>query len=141
MIAYDLKCGRAHVFEAWFGSSADYETQRARGLIACPLCDNGQIEKAAMAPAIARTDRPVPAGDADRAQMERLMAWQRAVEAQCDDVGRRFAAEARARAELPEQEQPARGLIGEATVEEAIELWRDGIAVSPLPLPRRKADA
>jgi GTP cyclohydrolase I len=38
-------------FEAWFGSSADYEEQRARGLVACPLCGSGEVAKAPMAPA------------------------------------------------------------------------------------------
>ena len=38
MIVFDLKCTHAHVFEAWFGSSADYEDQRARGLLTCPIC-------------------------------------------------------------------------------------------------------
>ncbi|PXA90254.1 DUF1178 domain-containing protein, partial [Nostoc sp. 3335mG] len=35
MIVFDLKCGTGHVFEAWFGSSAAYEDQRSRGLLAC----------------------------------------------------------------------------------------------------------
>ena len=34
MIVFDLKCSnQGHVFEAWFGSSGDYEAQQARGLI------------------------------------------------------------------------------------------------------------
>ncbi|MHB9879474.1 DUF1178 family protein [Pacificimonas sp. ICDLI1SI03] len=45
MIVYDLKCGAQHVFEAWFGSSSDYESQRERGLIACPLCDSPEVER------------------------------------------------------------------------------------------------
>ncbi len=53
MIVYDLKCGNAHIFEAWFGSSSDYDDQRARGLVACPMCGDGTIEKAVMAPNIA----------------------------------------------------------------------------------------
>ncbi len=52
MIVFDLRCGAAHVFEAWFGSSGDYEAQGARGLISCPICGNGDIVKAAMAPAV-----------------------------------------------------------------------------------------
>lgn len=52
MIVFDLKCAGSHVFEAWFGSSNDYEDQRVRGLISCPLCGNGEIAKAVMAPAV-----------------------------------------------------------------------------------------
>ena len=53
MIVFDLKCAAAHVFEAWFGSSADYDDQRARGLVQCPICGDGAVEKAVMAPNVA----------------------------------------------------------------------------------------
>ena len=52
MIVFDLKCTHAHVFEAWFGSSTDYEDQRARGLLSCPICGDPDIAKAVMAPNI-----------------------------------------------------------------------------------------
>ena len=50
MIVFDLRCTAGHVFEAWFGSSADYESQRERALVACPLCGDTAIDKAVMAP-------------------------------------------------------------------------------------------
>ena len=54
MIVFDLKCeGQGHVFEAWFGSSADYADQKERGLLACPFCGDTRIGKALMAPAVA----------------------------------------------------------------------------------------
>ena len=53
MIVFDLKCGGGHVFEAWFGSTADYESQRERSLIACPMCGDIAIDKAVMAPNVA----------------------------------------------------------------------------------------
>ena len=43
MIRYALACDAGHEFEGWFGSSADYDDQRARGLLSCPLCDSGQV--------------------------------------------------------------------------------------------------
>lgn len=52
MIVFDLKCGGGHVFEAWFSSSEAYEGQRAGGHVVCPVCQDGMIEKAVMAPAI-----------------------------------------------------------------------------------------
>ncbi|MCE2516945.1 MAG: DUF1178 family protein [Alphaproteobacteria bacterium] len=50
MISYNLTCAFGHVFEGWFGSSADYDDQQARGLVACPVCDNTVITKALMTP-------------------------------------------------------------------------------------------
>ena len=38
MIVFDLRCeSSGHVFEAWFGSTGDYEDQLRRGLVQCPL--------------------------------------------------------------------------------------------------------
>lgn len=149
MIVFDLQCGNAHVFEAWFGSSSDYESQRARGLIACPLCDDASIAKAVMAPAVAakgnRRDVAAPArepaalasgGTAE--PMAALLKAQRAMEAQSDYVGGRFAAEARAIRDSGE----ARAIHGEATVTEARALIEDGIGVLPLPFrPLARSDA
>ena len=53
MIVFDLRCTRGHVFEAWFASSAAYDAQRSDGSLACPVCGDGQIDKAVMAPAVA----------------------------------------------------------------------------------------
>ena len=52
MILFDLKCGDGHVFEGWFGSSADYTDQQNRGMITCPICNNSLVTKAVMAPNI-----------------------------------------------------------------------------------------
>ncbi|KAB7647436.1 DUF1178 family protein [Polymorphobacter fuscus] len=133
MIVFDLGCGSGHVFEAWFGSSDAYESQRARGLIACPLCGNADIAKAVMAPAVAAKGNRAPA------PMAQLLQAQRAMEAEADYVGRDFAARARA---LHDDPAPARGIYGEATAAEAAALHEDGIAVLPLPFrPLARSDA
>ena len=98
MIVYDLVCTAAHRFEAWFGSSGDYDDQQQRGLLKCPVCGSAQVAKAVMAPAVpAKSNRK---GDtqslANDDPMARLLMLQRAFEASSDYVGDRFAAEARA---------------------------------------------
>ena len=112
MIVFDLKCSsQAHVFEAWFGSSGDYEAQQARGLIACPVCGDTSVMKAVMAPAIAAkgnqrtapTKQDVAAPAASGADMAKMQALVEAV-AQAQQklladstwVGRDFADQARA---------------------------------------------
>ena len=40
MIRYALRCDGDHAFEAWFGASADYDDQAARGLVECPLLES-----------------------------------------------------------------------------------------------------
>ncbi|MEY2884831.1 MAG: hypothetical protein RL490_2555 [Pseudomonadota bacterium] len=135
MIVFDLRCGAAHVFEAWFGSSDDYEAQRTRRLIACPLCNDTDIDKAVMAPAVGAKGNRAASAD-PRAE---LLAAQRRMEAQSDYVGSDFAATARA---LHEGETPPRSIYGEATIAEARALAEDGIPVLPLPFkPLIRSDA
>ena len=50
MKVLDLQCALGHSFEGWFGSQADYDTQRARGLVSCPVCNDSEITKMLSAP-------------------------------------------------------------------------------------------
>jgi hypothetical protein len=52
VIVFDLRCGAGHVFEGWFGSGAEFDSQRERGLVSCPLCGDGEVVKAPMAPRV-----------------------------------------------------------------------------------------
>ena len=136
MIVFDLRCGDEHVFEAWFASSAAYESQRERGLIACPMCGDAEIGKAVMAPAVGAKGN-------QSAAHAGLLAAQRRMEAESDYVGGEFAAKARARAaEIDAGDVPPRAIYGEATAAEARELIDEGIAVMPLPfMPLIRSDA
>ncbi|MGB6534662.1 MAG: DUF1178 family protein [Xanthobacteraceae bacterium] len=61
MIRYSLNCGNGHTFESWFANSAAFDRQNKRGLVNCPLCGSAKVEKAIMAPRLARADAPGPA--------------------------------------------------------------------------------
>jgi hypothetical protein len=37
MKVLNLQCAGMHTFEGWFGSEDDYQSQRERNLVACPL--------------------------------------------------------------------------------------------------------
>jgi hypothetical protein len=56
MIRYTLNCDNGHDFESWFANSAAFDKQQKRGLVTCPLCGSAKVEKAIMAPRLARTD-------------------------------------------------------------------------------------
>lgn len=142
MIVFDLRCSRDHVFEAWFGSTGDFEAQKGKGYVECPMCNCCEIEKAVMAPAVsAKGNRSVTDGDR-KSELKRLAAMQAEVEAQCDYVGRSFVSEARARHQKGEAAARPRGIVGEATLADAMELLEEGIPVAPLPFrPRQTADA
>ena len=143
MIVFDLSCGTGHVFEAWFGSSADFEDQRGRGLVACPICGETGVEKAVMAPNVSpKGNRGVPAvpmqagGVPAPAEMKAMLAALAKAQAKAlegsEHVGSRFASEARA---IHVGDAPERAIHGQATAQEAKSLIEDGVPVAPLPLP------
>ncbi len=53
MIVFDVKCGNQHVFEGWFADSNAFDEQVRDGILVCPICGDGNVEKALMAPNIA----------------------------------------------------------------------------------------
>lgn len=145
MIVFDLACAEGgHVFEGWFGSTGDYETQRAQGWIACPMCGSTDVAKAVMAPRVGAKGNqrgeatPVPVANEAPEALRRMM--QALAEAQAkalegsDYVGERFADEARA---MHLGESDHRAIHGQASVEEAKALIEEGVAVAPLPFPVR----
>lgn len=133
MIVFDLTCASGHVFEAWFGSSADYDSQQARGLVVCPLCGDAQVRKAAMAPNVAaKGNRADAAPAAIKAAMRELARLQAKALAGSTWVGRDFADQARA---MHAGEQDRATIHGQATPAEAAALADEGVPVAPLPFP------
>ena len=160
MKVLDLQCRQSHVFEGWFASEEDFQGQRQRGLVQCPLCGDSQVEKRLSAPRLNLGARPsvaddAPAGGAAQpaaaaardvpaqaaaGMMEALppalqAAWlsvARKIVAQTENVGPRFAEEAR---RMHHGETAERAIRGSATPGEAMQLLEEGIDVLPLPLP------
>ena len=140
MIRYDLQCDKGHEFDGWFASSDAFDEQQKRGLVECARCGSVKIEKQLMAPGIpAKSNRksaPVAlhSGPADprMAEMMQVMRdFRKHVDATSEDVGSQFAEEAR---KIHYKEVEDRGIRGQATREEAIELIEEGINVHPLPV-------
>ena len=132
MIKYDLICKNAHEFEGWFSSSKDYDTQRAKRLVICPMCSTAKVEKAIMAPAVA-TRNTTGAAAVDIAEKIR-----QEISDNCENVGDNFADEARA---IHYGEKPERGIYGTASAKEAAGLVEEGVSIAPLPdvlLPKPK---
>jgi hypothetical protein len=157
MIRYRLVCRFGHGFESWFARAAAFDALRDSNQIECPQCGCTEVEKAPMAPRIATgtavAARPAnetvpepkaPAAPADvsaghdvreAAARTALARLRRFVESRTEDVGRRFAEEARA---IHDGEAPERPIRGEATLADAQALREDGIDALPLPFPARK---
>ena len=133
MIIFDLSCEEGHRFEGWFASHEDFNAQQEKGLVRCPHCDSSQVRRIPSASHIAAprsssaTDSAAnPAGDTLRL----LRRLGEAILQNSEDVGRRFAEEAR---RIHYAEAPARTIRGQATREEFLELHEEGIDVLPVP--------
>lgn len=140
MIRYALVCEHAHGFEAWFGSSSDYDDQAGRGLVECPVCGSAAVSKQIMAPAVAGTKRSAAAPDLAKMQTMMMQAAREVrahVEQNFDYVGDAFAREAR---DIHEGRSEKREIYGEASPAEVRKLAEDGVPCAPLPpLPPDKS--
>ena len=152
MIRYNLVCDKDHEFESWFQDSAAYDKQAKRGLVSCPLCGSAKVEKAIMAPRVARKDKstsivapdesaaPAPAADAptpvamislqEREFRKKLKELRDHLTSNADNVGKKFPEEAR---KMHYGEIEHRSIYGVASPDEAKELSEEGIEFHPLP--------
>lgn len=132
MIKFSLACGEGHEFEAWFQNGAVYEAQAARGHVVCPHCGSHSVDKAIMAPAVAKREHPRPSQpNIPTDEMNRnLRRIRDEIHAKAEYVGGRFAEEAR---KIHFDESEARGIYGEASADEVKELAEDGIPFAPVP--------
>ena len=138
MKVLNLQCLHGHAFEGWFASEDDFQDQLARGLVECPMCGEQQVAKLPSAPRLnlgaAREEPKQDVVAAPEVQMH--AAWLqmvRKVMANTEDVGEKFAEEAR---RIHYGETPERGIRGQATPSETEALLDEGIAVLPLPVPK-----
>ena len=138
MKVFNLACEHDHAFEGWFASAEDYDSQLARGLLECPTCASRTIRKMLSAPRLnlstpSASDSAAPAKPATPEQAQAMLfKLARHIMANTEDVGARFAEEAR---RIHYKEAPERGIRGQASAEEARELAEEGIEVMALPLP------
>jgi len=158
MKVLNLQCSHQHAFEGWFGSEEDFQQQLARGQVTCPLCADPVIQKMPSAPRLnlgavaaapantaasrapspsvaspatspAQATPPVAGSPAMHAEFLKAL---REVVANTEDMGERFADEARA---MHYGDAEPRSIRGQASRAEALELIEEGIEVMPLPLP------
>lgn len=134
MIRFSLHCDQEHEFDGWFRNGDDFDTQKKRGFVSCPVCGSSRVDKALMAPAVATGRKKEQIALAMSAEQKRLMTQLRElsekVRENADYVGDKFAEEAR---KIHFGETDPRGIYGEASVDEVKGLLEDGVEVMPLP--------
>ena len=149
MLVLNLGCANQHHFEGWFGSAADFESQLGQAMLSCPICADQHITRLPTAPHLniahlragpadpeakdaKSAAAPVLAERAADSQLQKLQAAVAQVLANTDDVGDRFAEEAR---RIHYGETKPHGIRGQASAAEVADLTEEGIAVLPLAMP------
>ena len=147
MKVFNLRCQHGHLFEGWFKSHLAYQDQQSRGLLECPLCESRVVEKMLSAPRLNLTgpqpaEPPAPSAPKSQATvvspasvtpaLAAALQIVREMLATSEDVGERFADEARA---IHANEAPVRAIHGQTSFETAQELSEEGIPVIALPYP------
>jgi hypothetical protein len=162
MIHYALVCDQGHSFESWFQNSAAYDKQAKRALIACPVCGSAKVEKAIMAPRLARSDTapapaatpplpppvnpaampPTPMPPPGKSAVAMMPPAERELRKKLKELRDHITKNANyVGARFPEEarkihygETEHRSIYGEASAEEAKELHEEGIEFHPLPV-------
>jgi hypothetical protein len=159
MIRYALNCEHGHAFDSWFQNSAACDKQTKRGLVSCPICGSAKVEKAIMAPRLARSEaaEPPPSPSTppavpappqppvaapgktpvaimspmEREVRQKLKELRDHVTKNASYVGPRFPEEAR---KIHYGETEHRSIYGEASPDEAKAMHEEGIEFHPLPI-------
>lgn len=135
MIRFSLICDQDHEFEAWFRNNDDFDKQKKRGFVECPACGSKKVGKALMAPAVSTGRKKekiaLAMNEMQKKAMAEIKALSEKIRENADYVGDKFAEEAR---KIHFGEADARGIYGEATLEEAKSLAEDGVGFMPIPV-------
>jgi hypothetical protein len=142
MKVLNLRCSNGHGFEGWFASDDEFMEQNGSGLLCCPLCADSVVTRMPSAPrlnlsgarepeqaaAVTTPDTEVQAADLQALWLKTV----RHVLANTEDVGERFAEEAR---RIHYGEAAQRGIRGQVNPQQRDELLDEGIEIIALPIP------
>ena len=132
MKVYNLSCEHEHRFEGWFSSEDDFISQSNSQQIECPICESRIIKKLPSAPHLSLSGANAPKSDTGAVVQAKIAHLVRQIVESTEDVGERFAEEAR---RMHYNEAPERAIRGVATVKECEELVDEGVDIMALPIP------
>ena len=125
-------------------SSEAFDKLKASGLLSCPVCGSSKVKKNIMTPQVqSLSTRPKdtevsPTSIPATQTIKKWQELQKLIDKTFDHVGANFVTEVRA---MDAGEIPKRSVIGDASINDAIELLEDGIPVAPVPwIDKRKVN-
>ena len=135
MIKYKLECRNCDIaFDSWFASSTEFEKLKKKKLLVCHICNSIKIDKTLMAPSVRSKKKDIK-NDLQLDKYENvkktIKSYQKFIKENFKFVGENFAYEARSIHYNPKKK--FRGIYGNASKKDHMELKEDGIDVQMIP--------
>ena len=134
MIKYKLICKNCDLsFDSWFSSSSEYEKLKKRNYLSCHMCDSKKVEKNLMAPKVLNKFSKEIDKETSRFNEvnKKIKEYQKFIKNNFDYVGKNFAYEARIM--HYDKKKSAKGIYGDATLDQINELKDEGIETEVVP--------
>jgi hypothetical protein len=136
MIAYDLQCNQGHVFEGWFEDDRTYKSQKRKGLLTCPVCNDTEVSRVPSTFAIKSAGSNSTGAATAQVNLDQIgKKMVDFVENNFDNVGCDFAKEA---LKIHYGAAEPRSIRGTSTPEEEKTLKKEGIDFIKIPLPQQQ---
>jgi len=136
MIAYDLQCCQGHVFEGWFEDNRAYKSQKRKGLLTCPVCNETEVSRVPSTFAIKSANGGSTSAATAQVNLDQIgKKMVDFVENNFDNVGCDFAKEA---LKIHYGAAEPRSIRGTSTPEEEKTLKEEGIDFIKIPLPQQQ---
>ena len=135
MIKYKLICKNCNLkFDSWFASSSEYEKLKKKKLLNCHKCNSFKVEKTIMAPQLinnkSKNDEKINIEKYNKVK-KTIKGYQKFIKDNFKYVGENFAYEARSI--HYEKKKNSKGIYGNASKKDLIELKEEGIETQMIP--------
>ena len=129
MIKYKLACNNCELtFDSWFASSSEFDKLKKKKLLVCHVCNSQKVDKTIMAPGLVNSKKNSNNSHELRKYnnvKETIKKYQKFNKDNFKYVGENFAYEARSI--HYEGKKKSKGIYGNATKKDLIELKEEGI--------------
>ena len=135
MIKYKLACKNCETtFDSWFASSNEFEKLKKKRLLVCHICNSKTVDKTLMAPSL-RNNKKDKQNDLQLEKYKNvkktIKSYQKFIKENFKFVGENFAYEARSIHYSPPKK--TKGIYGNATKKDLMELKEEGIDIQVIP--------
>ena len=135
MIKYKLACNNCELtFDSWFASSSEFDKLKKKKLLVCHVCNSPKVDKTIMAPGLVNSEKNSNNSHELKKYSnikETIKKYQKFIKDNFKYVGENFAYEARSI--HYEGKKKSKGIYGNATKKDLIELKEEGIDTQMIP--------